>query len=307
MIQAYPKIFAIGHTWVQEIFFDEVEVTEKVDGSQFTFGKDKEGKLHIRSKGALIDVYNPPKMFKEGVDYVQSIEGIVPKNSAFYCEYLQKPKHNMLKYDSIPTNHLVLFGASDFDRTKMYTDMEREAFSALFNIDSVPIFFKGKVASEEELFKLLDQDSYLGGSKIEGIVVKNYKRTYELNGQILPLMTAKHVSEAFKEVHRNEWKGQHTARGQWEEYVKGFKTEARWEKAIQRMKEADTLQNAPQDIGPLLESINLDIIEEEKDAIMEFLWKKFSKDVFRVATGGFPNWYKDKLIKGVQFSEETNI
>lgn len=31
MIKAYPKIFAVGHKWVQEIFDGEVEITVSKD------------------------------------------------------------------------------------------------------------------------------------------------------------------------------------------------------------------------------------------------------------------------------------
>ena len=52
-ISAYPKIFAIGTDYICDIFKDVVEITEKIDGSQFVFGKVS-GELHIRSKGAVI-------------------------------------------------------------------------------------------------------------------------------------------------------------------------------------------------------------------------------------------------------------
>jgi hypothetical protein len=50
MIKAFPKIFAIGQDYIKDIFDGEVEVTEKIDGSQFVFGK-LAGELYFRSKG----------------------------------------------------------------------------------------------------------------------------------------------------------------------------------------------------------------------------------------------------------------
>ena len=34
MIQAYTKIFAIGTDYIRDIFNEEVEISEKIDGSQ---------------------------------------------------------------------------------------------------------------------------------------------------------------------------------------------------------------------------------------------------------------------------------
>jgi len=49
-MQAFPKIFTIGCNYILDIFKNEVEITEKVDGSQFGFGKIN-GELFLRRKG----------------------------------------------------------------------------------------------------------------------------------------------------------------------------------------------------------------------------------------------------------------
>ncbi len=38
-LKAYPKIFALGTRYVETIFDEPVEATEKIDGSQFVFGR----------------------------------------------------------------------------------------------------------------------------------------------------------------------------------------------------------------------------------------------------------------------------
>lgn len=45
---AFPKILHLGDKAIRDIFDEEVEITEKVDGSQFGFGI-VEGELIIRS------------------------------------------------------------------------------------------------------------------------------------------------------------------------------------------------------------------------------------------------------------------
>ena len=72
-IQSFPKIFGVGaNRAVQDIFSGPVEVTEKVDGSQFAFGRI-DGEIVMRSKGRVIDVGTADAMFQKAEDYVLSI------------------------------------------------------------------------------------------------------------------------------------------------------------------------------------------------------------------------------------------
>lgn len=111
MLKSFPKIFAVGDRHIQKLFDGTVEITEKVDGSQFVFGKI-DGELMCRSKGANIVMDAPEKMFSEAVEYVKSIEEKISDGHVYYAEYLKKPRHNTLAYDRIPQNYLVLFGWS---------------------------------------------------------------------------------------------------------------------------------------------------------------------------------------------------
>jgi hypothetical protein len=297
MIKSFPKIFAIGTDYIKDIFNSSVEITEKVDGSQFDFGKI-DGVLYFRSKGAQLYAENPDKMFKEAVDYAVSIQDRLPDNTCFFCEYLKNPRHNILKYERIPKNHLILFGVSDNTGTffkKTYKQLQE--FADMIGVDIVPLIYKGKIKTAEELKKFLDTDSILGGTKIEGIVVKNYKNAFLLGGQPIPLMMGKYVSESFKETHREKWGSEFTSAGKWATFVKSFCTEARWHKSIQHLKEKGQLENSPRDIGKLIAEIKTDITEEEKENIKTFLWKEFGDEILRGSTKGFPEWYKDYLLK----------
>lgn len=115
MIPAYPKIFAIGSPYIPNLFKGRVEVTEKIDGSQFNFGLDSKKNFVMRSKGKDIYIDDPEKMFLKAIDYVVSI-GEKIKNrfspeTFFYAEFLSKAKHNVLNYKRIPKNHLILFAS----------------------------------------------------------------------------------------------------------------------------------------------------------------------------------------------------
>ena len=295
MIMAFPKIFTLGQDYISDIFKGEVEITEKIDGSQMVFGKI-DGELHIRSKGAIIYKENPQKMFKKGVDYILSIEDKLPNNVVYYCEYLDNPKHNTLKYNRVPLNHLILFGIEYFKENKFISDYIN-LVNYSYTIETVPLLYRGEVKDITEIHKLLDTESVLGGTKIEGFVVKNYNQPFLLGGQPIPLMAGKYVSEKFKETHKDSWSKENTGKGKWELFKEGFRTEARWLKSIQHLKESGELENSPRDIGKLIKAIQQDITEEEKENIKNFLWREFGQETLRHSMRGFPEWYKEYLLK----------
>ena len=299
MIKAFTKIFAIGTDYIRDIFNEEVEITEKIDGSQFDFGKI-DGKLYMRSKGAMLFIENPEKMFAEGISYVESIQDRLPEGKVFYCEYMKKPKHNTLKYIRIPNNHLMLFSVMDIQKQSFEASV---GWDGVLGIEHVPVIHCGKIESASELTDLLKKESVLGGVSIEGVVVKNYLRQFLLGGQPMPLMAGKFVSESFKEVHRERWGAEEKGKSRMETFFESFRTPARWEKAVQHLQEKGELDNEPKDIGKLFKEVQTDLEAEEKEAIKEFLWREFSGEIKRKASAGMAEWYKNKLMES-SFEEQ---
>lgn len=295
-LQAFPKIFALGHKLIRNIFDDPVEITEKVDGSQFGFAKIN-GQLSCRSKGEMLNLSSPEKMFKEAVDHIKSIEARIPNNSRFWGEYLKKPKHNNLAYTRVPKNHIALFGyeiVSDSDWGHSHEELA--GWASTFETEIVPRLYAG-VADPDLVLKLLDTESFLGGVQIEGVVVKNYAKQILVGDTYYPIMCGKYVSEAYKEVAKG-WKKEHTGKGKWGDYMDTFATTARWDKAIQHLRDSGLLIGAPQDIGNLIKRVQTDVMEECEDEIKEALWKFFGKDLIRNSIRGLAEWYKTKLLKG---------
>lgn len=293
-IPSFPKIFAIGSRNVLDIFDGPVEITEKLDGSQLGWGKIN-GELILRSKGRIIDQDNVDKMFKVGVEYIKSLW--LPENIAFWGEYLNKPKHNSLKYDRVPRNNIAMFGQmkTDVDETHGFNE-ELDYHADLLCIDRVPVLFQGVVEDVNQLSELLETESYLGGTKIEGMVVKNYNKHVEYFGGPIPIMCGKYVSETYKELNQKNWKGS-TNKGGFEIFKESFRTEARWLKAIQYLRDNGDLINDPKDIGSLIKRIQTDIIEECEKDIRNFLWKTYGKTITSHAIKGFPEFYKKYLIE----------
>jgi hypothetical protein len=299
----YPKILAIGQAPIAEIFKSEVEVTEKIDGSSFAFGVSADGEVVCRSKGRQIDFVSDHDLFARAMQYVDEnkelILSVLEPDTYVYGEYLSKPKHNTLTYNRIPTNHIMVFGClTGGVFVSNYNELSR--LSALLKLETVPLLYHGKVNHVAQLQELLEHESVLGGPKIEGFVVKNYSPEVQwwLGGQVVPAF-GKFVSEGFKEKHIKAWKESgNSLTGQLDTLVNAFRTEARWRKAIQHLRDNGALQIAPQDIGPLLKEIEHDLIEEEADFIKNKLYKMYIDTIVRATKRGFPEWYKEQLLLG---------
>lgn len=273
-------------------------MTEKIDGSQFNFGVDSKKNLLMRSKGKDIFVEDPEKMFQKAIDYVvvigEKIKNQFPPETFFYTEFLSKPKHNVLQYKRIPKNHLVLFAA--FFPGTGYVDYEKlKEVSSTLDIEVVPLLFEGEIKNAEELNRLLELESGLGGETVEGVVVKNYQQTVFIADQVFPSL-GKFVREQFKERHKAEW-GQNEGKGKWQTFLESFRTDARFAKAVQHLTEKGELSFSPADIGKLLVELKRDLVEEEKETIKNELYTFFVDEILRKAISGFPEWYKEQLLK----------
>lgn len=293
----FPKILHIGDKQISDLFSGEVEITEKVDGSQFGFGKEN-GKLFCRSKGKEQNLDDPDMMFVQGVEYVKTIESRIPDNFTFYGEYLQKPKHNTLAYDRIPNHHIALFGVYNQETREFYDYDNITEWAEKLGVDAIPLLKRGTATPEEILEMVKERTSYLGGQNIEGVVVKAYKPWMFLNQIPLSVMSGKYVTEAFKEVHNKNWKAENTGKGKLEVAISQYKSEARWNKAIQHLRDNGELTGTPRDIGALIHEVRRDVSEEEKEAIKATLWSIYKNDFLSYATTGLPEWYKEKLVLG---------
>jgi hypothetical protein len=295
---SFPKIFTIGQRYISKLFDEPVEVTEKVDGSQFGFGWVG-GEFYVRSKGQVLTEGNVPGMFEMGWEYAHSVSTLIPPDTFMYGEFLNKPKHNNLTYGRTPKNNVALFGVFAEGEPQPYDTIAH--WAGVIECDVVPRLYEGSIGIVDDLFEILDRDSFLGGTHIEGIVCKRYT-PWLLGDQPQPLMAGKFVSEKYKEKARG-WGKENTGKGQWTTYRDEYRTEARWNKAIQHLRESGLITDSPKDIGPLIKEVKRDILEECKEDIKEALWGFFGEELLRSSIVGLPEWYKETLMREV-FSEE---
>ena len=305
-IHSYPKIFQVGNDYIPDLFKGNVEITEKIDGSMFAFGHSADGHVVMRSKGQEMFKEAYQKQFQKAVDFVLDNESKIlelPKNTYFYGEFLSKEKHNILCYERVPKNHIIIFGIMSGESfIKGYNEMA--AMADLMNLEAVPLLFYGEVANYEELAKFMEVDSVLGKEKVEGVVVKNYAKPAILGNLVMPSF-GKMVREDFKERHGREWKATFGKKAEIDMFMDSFRTEARWHKAVQHLRDSGKLINDPKDIGILLKEIHDDIVAEEKENIKSELFKIHIDQIVRKARAGFPEWYKEQLAKRA-FQETTS-
>lgn len=298
-LHSYSKVWQLGHRETDELLKGPVVVQEKVDGSQFSFGC-LNGELHCRSKGVAIGPGgNQEGMFDKAVKTADLIfrTGTVPEGMTIRTEYLQSPHHNSLTYNRVPTGHLLVFDI-ELAGARLLPPIEVREMASKWSLETVPTFFEGEL-SAQALRKLIDElmerESFLGGCKIEGVVVKNYAR---YDSFFKPLM-AKFVSEKFKELNTENWKAQSHG-SMIDRIIAGVNKEAVWEKAIQHARDDGVLLNAPQDIGLLIGLGKRDFGLENGERIKKVIFKEYYPDIERGIMRGFPEWYKARLLERVK-------
>ena len=285
-VPGYTKVLTLGSAYTENALVGEVIVQEKVDGSQFSFGINEDGESVMRSKGQQLFLDNFAPMFEKCVKYVQGLKLDVSPDTYFYCEYLQRPKHNTLKYAREPQNNLILF---DVLTEGGWVDKPSlQHWSEKLKIEVIPEIYRGNV--DVDMIKgFMQTESFLGGEKIEGVVIKNY------GTQIF----TKYVQESFKERNADEWKTKKSGGGI-VEFISSFKSLARWEKAVIHAKEKGILAVSPRDIGLLMKMVAQDVREEETENIKNSLYQFYVEEILRVSVRGFPEWYKDKLLENLK-------
>jgi len=291
---SYPKILAIGNEYIADIFKGSVDVQEKIDGSMSAFGCTKNNQVVMRSKGKELFYEDHEGMFDIFVNFVMEHEEwlLAHPGMYFYGEFLSKSKHNALAYDHVPRNNIMLFGVYEEGVGYYKTYKELKHWANALDLDPVPLLYYGEIKDKEALEHFLTFDSILGNQKVEGVVVKNYEQTLLVGGKICPQF-GKLVRPEFKEKLNKTWT---TGKDKVQLFIDSFRTEARWQKAVQHLKDKGQLEGSPRDIGKLIVEVKRDIIDEEENEIKLGLYKLFKDQILRKATAGMPEFYKEQLL-----------
>ena len=136
-------------------------------------------------------------------------------------------------------------------------------------------------------------ESQLGG-KMEGVVFKSYIN-HDRHGHFVK---GKFVRPEFREANGDKWSAEkkgRTSSAILETIVARYKTEARWNKAIQHLRDQGQLTDSMQDIPKLMKEVSKDIHDEEEAEILDALWAHFWPQISRGVTRGLPEFYRNHI------------
>lgn len=292
-VPSYPKVWNLGHAETAGIFDGPVLIQEKIDGSQISFGVFN-GELMVRSKKQQLVIEQPEGMFEKAVEVIRESEAVLRPGYVYRGEYLDRPKHNVLAYDRVPTQHIALFDVQSPEGVYTSTPTQLQDLVGETGFEQIPDFGSQFIREPAELLELLQNTSTLGGQKIEGVVCKRYDAITRFGDPVF----GKFVSQEFREVHSNDWKKNNPRSKDIVELLgEKYKTEARWFKAVIHLRERGVLENSPRDIANLINEIKADVLSECGDEIKDALFKYAWPSIQRRITAGMPEWYKDQLLK----------
>jgi hypothetical protein len=318
---SYGSIFNLGHRAIQDLLKGDVLVEEKIDGSQFSFGKFEEqvgvptaipnflevateSVIKVRSKGAVMHPDAPEKMFTAAVDTVKRLADQLHVGWTYRAEYLAKPRHNALAYDRVPNGHVIIFDINSGEEEFLSYEAKKQEAQRL-GLEVVSLLYEGTLTDIAEFRQFLETTSILGGQKIEGVVIK--PSTYNLYGRDKKVLMGKFVSEAYKEVHSSSWKADNPTNKDIMALVAAkYTTPARWAKAAQHLREAGLLAEDVTDIGKIMKEVPLDVLKECEEEIKDILFGYAWPHIRRSLTRGLPEWWKEFLLKRAFESEEVS-
>ena len=321
MIKKYPKIKNLGDRVLTHLFEDEVEISEKVDGSLFRIMLNKENLFEIGTKNTeglelfksridMTKLNNKHDMFDLAVEQAEKLklkleiylDGIDAENITLYTEYLRGKKHNALSYNCVPLNNLYLFGATylrdDKNHNMETSDLVKLAME--LKIEPPNILYEDKISNQDDLKEMLERESILGGTKIEGVVIKNYKKSY--SADLLSTeryvgfpLAGKLVRDEFKEVQRDEWSKQKKA-SSIDGIAETYLTKSRFLKSIQHLQEENKLTFEKKDLAILIPEVLRDLLDEEGEQINKIILNKFHEEFRRRISNYVIKQYTEFLL-----------
>lgn len=249
-----------------------VVIQEKIDGSQFSFMKEEDGKLHFRSKGAVLTA-EKDNGFGPAIAHLSQphIAKNIQSGYIYRAEFMRGQRQNKLSYATVPHGHLVLFEAEQIDDFGLGSAWVRHA-AAQLGLYAAKVFWEG-FANEipDDLDQFLGVESMLGGCNAEGIVVK----ALDVKNKAGEFPRYKLVTKQFKEVRASK----ETADvGAVVDYLfKQYCPEPRLDKALQRARD-NGVELVEANYGLLAKDIGADLDDECLEAAIAYfksaIWKK---------------------------------
>ena len=153
-----------GIDFIDELFNSFVTVNEKMDGSSFTFEKDKSGgfkffKRDQRSPITMVD-RTLMKYYEKPIQYIESLPQDVidriPVGWRFGTEYFSNTSPVEIAYDRLPKNNMILsyvhVKGPDGKIERSIQDKDKlDTWADLLGIDHPPIIFQGYLNADQKI------------------------------------------------------------------------------------------------------------------------------------------------------------
>lgn len=285
-MKMYPKIKAKHNLYGDEGFVDgeEVWIQEKLDGSNFSFYKNEDGKLRFFSRNQeVFETDDSPfnNLVKELLEHFEKYDETISMLSQhlYICEYLKMGKIKYKDNYKDEIERLVgidLLSVHDMDEWMKSEDHRKigrpsnplKYYFGNLKLNWVDNIVKGElggVFNLDAILNLANRQSYLNpDSKAEGIVVKSLTKTMKV------------VNPDFSEMLRDPKTKKGTI-----EYDK-YMPLPRIRKYVNRLIEDGKLKQdwTNEDYNIIFKNINLfteDIWEEEQEDIKKMMFKQMNK------------------------------
>ncbi len=317
MLEKLPKYAKIEHV-VPPAAGDITELTdwyieEKVDGSQFRFAIDSDGKRYFGSKNVeYVDNVQPvEKSFALAVEqankaldnYDAYINGVYGGwQTVFFAEFVRDIQHNTLRYDRAPKNNLYLFDVMNISPSNQIEWLRPRSlceYAQILGVEPVAYDAVNIAVSMSEIEKMIAKPSVLGGSR-EGVVVKNYDRIYDYFGY-QTFVAYKFVRKEFVELNRKQWKQNNPNTGDlYEQAIGIINKENAWKKAIQHARDNGQLNGRMQDMPVIFAELEKDYETEYKPEVEKQVIPKIHQKTRRSLVQGLPLYYKQMLYENAK-------
>ena len=276
----------------QSLFGQEIDILEKIDGSNFSFWLE-DGRVVCRSRNNLLTSSDCGKLFQKAYCYATTLEDKLAHEVVYRAEAVCHKRHNVLEYERAPSTGMVLWAIEDRDSMVWdYGQMLVEA--GHLGLEVAPRIARVEYTGVSTLDPHIEGDSLLGGPR-EGVVGRAANGVY-----------VKAVAPSFHEVSgsRPRKKKGNSALEAVQAIEARYATVPRWRKAVQKLRESGELSGDMRDMGGLIKAVYQDVEEEEADSIKEQLFLVFRKQILRASVEGLSTWYRHELASGESVSRE---
>jgi hypothetical protein len=153
-----------GSDFVNQLFNQYVTINEKMDGSAFSFERDKETgkfKFYRRDQRNPITMVDRTlmKYYENPIQYIESLPPHVlermPRGWRFGLEYFANHKPVEITYDRLPKNNLILsyvheMGEGDKIKKTIQDKEELDNWADLLGVEHPPIIFQGYLTEDQK-------------------------------------------------------------------------------------------------------------------------------------------------------------